>query len=148
MNCGDSCVGIVEAIKQLIIKYFEPCVSISINESVDRGDFNDDDINALEMVALTINLKMNKKFKRLFQYFPVDNIGITSDFEYLRVFGIYPFKGFREKHEFHIEPVDVYRLILTIEPFKHFQSLFINEDSDKDSNDEDEYIENDSDGLN
>ena len=145
--------GMSFAIKQLMIKHFEPCVNKSIVKCVDKGVFDNDEVNALEIVAQEINNRMNRKFKRLFKCFPVNNTPITSEFEYLALFGVYPFKGFRQKQEFHISEKDVFSLIMTSKAFKHFQSLLINDDSEEgDDNcgtisENDEYIENDSDGF-
>ena len=146
--------GIICSIKQLMIKHFEPCVNKTIVKCVDKGVFDNEEINALEIVAQEINNRMNRKFKRLFKYFPVNYTGTASELEYLGLFGVYPFKSFRQKQEFHISEKDVFSLIMTSKAFKHFQSLLINDDSEEDNDncetisENDEYIENDSDGLN
>ena len=46
--------GINFSIKQLMIKHFESCVNKTIVKCVDKGVFDNDEINALEIVAQEI----------------------------------------------------------------------------------------------
>ena len=126
-----------ENIKNLIIKSFEQYLRDVLNEYDALGLPDDDE----SYIAESVNERMNRKYKLLFKYLP-DRFGFISSLEQMLLFGVRPFKNFKEKREFNMDGGDGFEIIMRQKQFQQYQTFLI---SDSDS---DDFEDVNSDGLN